>query len=139
MSEPGLTWGPAESSRLAATVHPSHSGRGLVAVDHDRPIDMGGAHPTPRMMGRFAMELYEGPTLIERVRFDFPMLGGGETPEQEEDPASPAREPIPRPSGGLSERQAEQILNSAARDEQEVQGRKQRTNQPETPPRGKDW
>ena len=65
--------------------------------------------------------------------------GGGETPEQEEDPASPAREPIPRPSGGLSERQAEQILNSAARDEQEVQGRKQRTNQPETPPRGKDW
>jgi len=65
--------------------------------------------------------------------------GGGETPEQEEDPASPAREPIPRPSGGLSERQAEQILNSAARDEQEVQGRKQRTNQPDTPPRGKDW
>jgi Ca-activated chloride channel family protein len=39
----------------------------------------------------------------------------------------------------LSERQAEQILNSAARDEQEVQGRKQRTNQPDTPPRGKDW
>jgi Ca-activated chloride channel family protein len=65
--------------------------------------------------------------------------GGGETPEPEEDPVSPAREPIPRPSGGLSERQAEQILNSAARDEQEVQGRKQRTNQPDTPPRGKDW
>ena len=29
-------------------------------------------------MGRFALELYEGPTLIERVRFDFPMLGGPE-------------------------------------------------------------
>ena len=26
-------------------------------------------------MGRFAIELFEGPTLIERVRFDFPMLG----------------------------------------------------------------
>ena len=65
--------------------------------------------------------------------------GGGETPEPEEDPAAPAQEPIPRPSGGLSERQAEAILNSAARDEQEVQGRKQRTNQPDTPPRGKDW
>jgi Ca-activated chloride channel family protein len=65
--------------------------------------------------------------------------GGGEAPEQNENPESPARDPIPRPSGGLSERQAEQILNSAARDEQEVQGRKQRTNQPESPPRGKDW
>ncbi len=29
-----------------------------------------------RTMGRFALELFEGPTLIERVRFDFPMLGG---------------------------------------------------------------
>jgi len=29
---------------------------------------------TPRAMGRFALELYEGPTLIERVRFDFPLL-----------------------------------------------------------------
>ena len=26
-------------------------------------------------MGRFALELFEGPTLIERVRFDFPLLG----------------------------------------------------------------
>lgn len=38
-------------------------------------IDMGGPHVTPRMMGRFALELFEGPTVIERVRFDFPMLG----------------------------------------------------------------
>ncbi len=30
---------------------------------------------TPRAMGRFALELLEGPTLIERVRFDFPLLG----------------------------------------------------------------
>ena len=29
-------------------------------------------------MGRFALELYEGPTLIERVRFDFPLLVEGE-------------------------------------------------------------
>jgi Ca-activated chloride channel family protein len=66
--------------------------------------------------------------------------GGGETPEPvQEDPMSPTREPLPRPAGSLSERQAEQILNSASRDEQEVQGRKQRTNQPATPPRGKDW
>lgn len=37
--------------------------------------DMGEVHQTPRVMGRFALELFEGPTLIERVRFDFPMLG----------------------------------------------------------------
>ena len=30
---------------------------------------------TPRAMGRFALELLEGPTVIERVRFDFPLLG----------------------------------------------------------------
>ncbi|HZU82125.1 MAG TPA: hypothetical protein VE987_04375 [Polyangiaceae bacterium] len=33
------------------------------------------AQPTPRAMGRFALELFEGPTLVERVRFDFPLLG----------------------------------------------------------------
>jgi hypothetical protein len=32
-------------------------------------------------MGRFALELFEGPTLIERVRFDFPMLGVPEAPD----------------------------------------------------------
>jgi hypothetical protein len=41
--------------------------------------DLGEPRPTPRVMGRFALELYEGKTLVERVRFDFPMLGG--TPE----------------------------------------------------------
>ncbi len=29
---------------------------------------------TPRVMGRFALELYEGKTLVDRVRFDFPLL-----------------------------------------------------------------
>ena len=29
-------------------------------------------------MGRFALELFEGPALIERVRFDFPLLGAPE-------------------------------------------------------------
>lgn len=32
---------------FAAAVHPSHSGRDLVAVDHDRPIDMAGAQVLP--------------------------------------------------------------------------------------------
>jgi hypothetical protein len=38
-------------------------------------LDLGEAQETPRAMGRFAIELFEGPTLIERVRFDFPMVG----------------------------------------------------------------
>ncbi len=46
-----------------------------------RKTDMGAPHTTPRVMGRFALELYEGPTLIERVRFNFPMLGGNEEPD----------------------------------------------------------
>jgi hypothetical protein len=42
------------------------------------PLDLGAPQETPRAMGRFAIELFEGPTLIERVRFDFPLLGADE-------------------------------------------------------------
>ena len=33
---------------------------------------------TPRAMGRFALELFIGKELIDRVRFDFPLLGADE-------------------------------------------------------------
>lgn len=49
--------------------------RGDVYLLEIHKTDMGAPHLTPRAMGRFALELFEGPTLIERVRFDFPMLG----------------------------------------------------------------
>ncbi len=52
--------------------------RGEVYLVQIHKTDMGQIHPTPRVMGRFALELYEGPTLIERARFDFPMLGAYE-------------------------------------------------------------
>lgn len=52
--------------------------RGDVYLVQVHKTDMGGPHTTPRVMGRFALELYEGPTLVERVRFDFPMLGAPE-------------------------------------------------------------
>jgi hypothetical protein len=42
-------------------------------------VDLPEPRTTPRVMGRFALELYSGPTLIERVRFDFPMMGGNAT------------------------------------------------------------
>lgn len=57
----------------------------LLAV---HPLDLPAPQATPRVMGRFAIELYEGAALIERVRFDFPMLGGGEgtTPQPDAGP-----------------------------------------------------
>ena len=55
--------------------------KGEVYLLQVHKTDMGGPHSTPRVMGRFALELFEGPTLIERVRFDFPMLGAAEVPD----------------------------------------------------------
>lgn len=52
--------------------------KGEVFLVQVHKTDMGAPHTTPRVMGRFALELYEGPTLVERVRFDFPMLGAPE-------------------------------------------------------------
>jgi Ca-activated chloride channel family protein len=61
--------------------------------------------------------------------------GGGSSPNNAQQPDQPQNE---RPSGGLGEQQAEQLLNSAARDERGVQGKKQKQTRP--PPRGgRDW
>jgi hypothetical protein len=43
-----------------------------------RRVELPSATPTVRMMGRFAVELYVGPQLLDRVRFDFPLLGADE-------------------------------------------------------------
>src|SRR5580704_8796011 len=40
-----------------------------------QPMDLPVPQATPRAMGRFAIELFEGAALLERVRFDFPLLG----------------------------------------------------------------
>lgn len=45
----------------------------------------------------------------------------------------------PQPSGGLGEQQAEQLLGSAAREERDVQAKKQKQTRVEPPPGGKDW
>ena len=62
--------------------------------------------------------------------------GGASQQQNEPDPQPDPREPPP-PSLGRD--QAEQLLSSAARDEQAVQGRKQRESRPTVPRRGKDW
>lgn len=61
--------------------------------------------------------------------------GGGGGQSQTQAPQSQA----PRPSGGLAERQAEQLLGNAAREERDVQARRQRQTRVEPPPGGKDW
>jgi hypothetical protein len=40
------------------------------AVTYDKPVE------TPRVMGRFALELYIGRELLDRVRFNVPLMGG---------------------------------------------------------------
>ena len=71
--------------------------RGDIYLVEIHKIDMGEPHVTPRVMGRFALELFEGPTLIERVRFDFPMLGAPE-------PADAGYKSVPRFEGKLRTR-----------------------------------
>ena len=60
----------------------------------------------------------------------------GGASQRQSDPQPEPRDPPP-PSLGRD--QAEQLLSSAAREEQAVQGRKQRESRPTTPRRGKDW
>lgn len=54
--------------------------RGDVWLLGVHPLELPAPQATPRVMGRFAVELFEGPTLLERVRFDFPLLGGAAEP-----------------------------------------------------------
>lgn len=49
---------------------------GAIFAPTPRPHDAEKPTETPRRMGRFAIELYNGPDLVERVRFDVPMLNG---------------------------------------------------------------
>jgi len=46
----------------------------LLGIHH---VELAASQATPRAMGRFSLELYEGATLLERARFDFPMMGDG--------------------------------------------------------------
>jgi Ca-activated chloride channel family protein len=57
--------------------------------------------------------------------------GGGGNDQQQQ------QQEQPQGQGGLDQKQAEALLNSAAREERDVQGRRQR--QGRVPPGGKDW
>lgn len=66
---------------------------------------------------------------------------GGSSTNQDENQQQQQRGQQPREpdSGELGREQAEQLLNSAARDEQAVQGRKQQEQRPTARRGGKDW
>lgn len=49
---------------------------GAVFAPTPRLRDAGKPTETPRRMGRFAIELYNGPDFVERVRFELPLLNG---------------------------------------------------------------
>lgn len=58
--------------------------RGDVFLLGTHAVERATLTPTPRAFGRFALELFEGPALVERVRFDFPLLGA-ENPKDSPD------------------------------------------------------
>lgn len=53
--------------------------------------------------------------------------------------SAPPQQRSPQPQGGLGQQQAEQLLGSAAREERDVQSKRQKLNRSEPPPGGKDW
>jgi len=63
--------------------------------------------------------------------------GGGGGGQSNAAPAPSQQEQKPQPT--LAQRQAEQLLGSAEREERDVQSKKQKLNRPEPPPGGKDW
>ena len=63
--------------------------------------------------------------------------GGGGGGDANASQAPSQQQPKPQPS--LAQRQAEQLLGSAEREERDVQSKRQKSNRPENPPGGKDW
>jgi hypothetical protein len=57
-----------------------HYAKGTIALEAARPVELRAAAPTPRQMGRFAVELWVGKELVDRVRFEFPLLGADFAP-----------------------------------------------------------
>ena len=63
--------------------------------------------------------------------------GGGGGGQSNSSPSPASQEPKPQPT--LAQRQAEQLLGSAEREERDEQSRKQKQSRQEPPPGGKDW
>jgi hypothetical protein len=57
--------------------------KGEVSILSQRTLHLTAPQSTPRRLGRFAFELWTGTQLIERVRFDFPLLGASQPGEED--------------------------------------------------------
>lgn len=66
--------------------------RGTIEVLKSTPKTFAKPVVTARRMGRFAIELWIGPELVERVRFDFPLLAVEEPPQSDVGPEPPSLE-----------------------------------------------
>jgi hypothetical protein len=64
---------------------------GTVSVGRPRLVTHTSPVATPRTMGRFALELYVGRELLERVRFDLPLLDAPSPPRSPSAPPDFAR------------------------------------------------
>lgn len=71
--------------------------------------------------------------LALRLRRSPPPSGGGAR-DEEQSLAQPQRDP-----SGMSQQQAQQLLDAAGRDERDTQSRRRRAPQRDRPPGGKDW
>lgn len=65
--------------------------------------------------------------------------GGGGGGDSDDSDANEQPQDADQQPGQLDQSQAEALLNAAARDERDVQGRKQRTTRQPPPPGGRDW
>jgi hypothetical protein len=66
---------PARPSKLNWVFEVTARG-GKVTVDRVKAISFERPTETPRVVGRFALELYVGRELLDRVRFNVPLMGG---------------------------------------------------------------
>lgn len=64
---------------------------GKVSLVKVRRVHLPQPRTTPRNAGRFALEMLSGPTLVERVRFDFPLIGADELAGQPRQHNAPPR------------------------------------------------
>src|SRR5262245_43350761 len=69
---------PARPSRANWVFEMSARG-GKVTIDRVKAITYEKPAETPRVVGRFALELYIGRELLDRVRFNVPLMGAEPT------------------------------------------------------------
>jgi hypothetical protein len=83
---------PAPRASLKQWVFEVVSDGKKVSIERARAASLDKPLATPRMMGRFALELYVGKELLDRVRFNVPLLAEG-PPEAPDKPRNPFRRP----------------------------------------------